>query len=105
MRIGNAKKTISEKDVTQNALTALSGKLGMSIVGDNWKNMSDDKPIPRKKNYSSSKDVLQKTIVILDSSDPEDSESFGTIESSSKKSLMKTYHSVKGDAIYLLKEK
>ena len=49
MRIGNAKKTISEKDVTQNALTALSGKLVMSIVGDNWKNMSDDKPIPRKK--------------------------------------------------------
>ena len=43
-------------------------------------------------------------IVIIDS-DQEDSESFGTDESSSKKSLMKTYHSVKGDVIYLVKEK
>ena len=103
MRIGNPKKTISEKDVTQNALTALSGKLGMSIVGDNWKNMSDDKPIPRKVNQSSSKDMQEINLII--DSNREDSETFGTDESCSKKSLMKTYHSVKGDAIYLLKEK
>ena len=49
MRIANKKKNISEKNVTQNASTALSGKLGMSIVGDNLKNLRDDKPIPRKK--------------------------------------------------------
>ena len=104
MRIMNAKKTISEKDVSKNALTTLSGKLGVSIVGDNWKNMSDDKSIPKKRRHSSISKEVHEMIEILDS-EVEDSDSFGTKESSSKKSLVKTYHSVKGDAIYLVKEK